>query len=408
MCLHHKTSKLSLQFWVLIALLAGGVCYFFPIPGQIESAEIIMKGFTSILKLISLPIIFLALVTSFTGIERLDEFKRMSMQVIRWILVTSLLAAVIALALFLIISPSAIPPVAMGKASLSGSFLDHIIKVIPSNPFQPFLEGNVFGVLLLALGMGFGLMHVPGKEKVHEILSPLLSALMRLVKTVISLIPLTVWASVVLSFDEFKDIEMLKKLGLYLSVVVGANLIQAFISLPLILKSHGIAPFRTMRLFMPALTMAFFSKSSVATLPLTISTAEERLNMPSKIARFALPVCTTINMNGCAAFILATTLFVATSHGIHFSGFELGLWVVLATVASFGNAGIPMGCFFLSSAILAAMDLPLDLMGLILPFYAFIDMLETAINVWSDLSIAMIVAKAQSKKAPLAETPIVS
>ncbi|MEI6531462.1 MAG: dicarboxylate/amino acid:cation symporter [Chlamydiota bacterium] len=407
MCPEHKKSKVSLQLWVLIALLAGIACYFFPLPGQVATAEIIMKGFTSILKLISLPIIFLALVTSFTGIEKLDEFKKMSMQVIRWTLITTIIAASTALLLFLIVSPATIPPEFKGKTLLAGNFLDHIIKVIPSNPFQPFLEGNVIGVLLLALGIGFGLLQVQGREKVHEVLSPLLAALMRLVKIVISLIPLTVWAGIILSFDHFQDVAMLKKLSLYLAVVIGANLFQAFVSLPLILKAHGIAPFRTMRLFMPALTMAFFSKSSVATLPLAMTTAEENLKVPSKIARFVLPVCTTINMNGCAAFILATTLFVATSHGITFSPFELGLFVVLATVAAVGNAGIPMGCFFLSSAILAAMNLPLDLMGLILPFYAFIDMLETAVNVWSDASVALIVTKSQSTAKPL-EVPLAS
>lgn len=402
MCLHHKSRKISLQFWVLLALLIGIVCYFFPIPGQLTIASVIMKGFTSILKLISLPIIFLALVTSFTGIERLDEFKRISILVIRWTLITTVMAALIALTLFLLLAPAAIPPEAAPKAALAGSFLDHLLKVIPSNLFQPFLEGNVIGVLLLAIGLGFGLMHVPGREKVHAVLTPMLSAMMRLVKVVIALIPLTVWASLVLSFDEFQDLAMLKSLGLYLIVVVGANVIQAFVVLPTILKTHGIAPFQAMRLFMPALTMAFFSKSSVATLPLAMTTAEEKLQVPPKIARFVLPICTTINMNGCAAFILATTLFVATSHGISFSGFELGLWVLLATIAAIGNAGVPMGCFFLSTAILAAMDLPLDLMGLILPFYAFIDMLETAINVWSDATVTLLVTKAETKEATLA------
>lgn len=394
---HKKKTKLSLQFWVLVALAAGLFCYFFPLPGQQTIAQFIMKGFASIIRLVSLPIIFLALVTSFTGIERLDEFKRISLHVIRWTLLTTCLAALIALMLFLLLQPSMIPPGEGSISALSSSFVDHLLKVIPSNFFQPFLEGNVIGVLLLALAVGFGLMAVPGKEKIHDILTPLLAALMRVVKVVITLVPLTVWASVVLSFDDFQDISMLKNLGLYLAVVVGANLIQAFVTLPLILKANGIAPFQMMRLFMPALTMAFFSKSSVATLPVAMSCSEEKLGVPPKIARFVLPVCTTINMNGCAAFILATTLFVATSHGVVFSPFELGLWVILATVAAIGNAGIPMGCFFLSSAILAAMNLPLDLMGLILPFYAFIDMLETAINVWSDASVTLLVSRAVEK-----------
>jgi len=98
-------------------------------------------------------------------------------------------------------------------------------------------------------------------------------------------------------------------------------------------------------------------------------------------------------MNGCAAFILTTVLFVATQNGMDFSTTELLAWVLIATIAAIGNAGVPMGCYFLTSALLVSLDVPLALLGLILPFYAFIDMLETALNVWSDACVTAIVDK---------------
>lgn len=72
------------------------------------------------------------------------------------------------------------------------------------------------------------------------------------------------------------------------------------------------------------------------------------------------------------------------------------MWVLIATIAAVGNAGVPMGCYFLSSALLAAMGIPLNLLGVILPFYAMIDMLESAINVWSDCCVTAVVDKEMS------------
>jgi Na+/H+-dicarboxylate symporter len=71
-----------------------------------------------------------------------------------------------------------------------------------------------------------------------------------------------------------------------------------------------------------------------------------------------------------------------------FSFPQMLLWIIIATIAAIGNAGVPMGCFFLSASLLTSMDVPISLMGLILPFYGLIDMLETALNVWSDMCVA--------------------
>jgi Na+/H+-dicarboxylate symporter len=170
-----------------------------------------------------------------------------------------------------------------------------------------------------------------------------------------------------------------------------ANLIQGFIVLPLWLKYQGIRPFVTMRRMMPALSLAFFTKSSVGSLPVTMDTMEQKLNVKPELSRFVLPLCTSINMNGCAAFIFATVVYLMQNHGITLSMPAMGLWILVATIAAIGNAGIPMGCFFLSASLLASMNVPITLMGIILPFYSLIDMLETSLNVWSDSCVTKVV-----------------
>ena len=107
------------------------------------------------------------------------------------------------------------------------------------------------------------------------------------------------------------------------------------------------------------------------------------MGVSPQTAKFSLPLCSVINMNGCAAFILITTLFVAASEGIVFSFTQMLLWIPVATLIAVGNAGVPMGCYFLTSALLVGMNIPLHVMGLILPLYTLIDMIETALNVWS-------------------------
>jgi Na+/H+-dicarboxylate symporter len=122
-----------------------------------------------------------------------------------------------------------------------------------------------------------------------------------------------------------------------------------------------------------------------------MDTVERSLNVKPEVGRFVLPLCTSINMNGCAAFIFVTVIYLMQNYGIEVSFGTMALWVVVSTVAAIGNAGVPMGCFFLSASLLASMNVPITLMGIILPFYSLIDMLETALNVWSDACVTKVV-----------------
>ena len=147
---------------------------------------------------------------------------------------------------------------------------------------------------------------------------------------------------------------------------------------------------------MPAVLMALFTKSSAATLPVTMETAENRLGIRRQVARFVLPICTTINMNGCAAFILVTSLFVMQQGDTPIALSTILLWILIAVISAVGNAGVPMGCFFLTLSLMSGIGAPVAVLGIILPIYTIIDMVETAENVWSDSCVAAMVDKSQS------------
>lgn len=142
-----------------------------------------------------------------------------------------------------------------------------------------------------------------------------------------------------------------------------------------------------------AVAVAFCTKSSAATLPVTLSCAENNLQADKKVANFVLPICTTFNMNGCAAFILTTVVYLMQNNGVVISPEILLGWIFIATIAAVGNAGVPMGCFFLSASLLSSMNVPIILLGVILPVYALLDMIETGLNVWSDSCVCAMVDK---------------
>lgn len=191
---------------------------------------------------------------------------------------------------------------------------------------------------------------------------------------------------------------MFDSLGKYVAVIIAGNCTQFFIVLPVFLLISGLNPIKTLSKMMPAVLMALFTKSSAATLPVTMENAEQRLGVNPKVSRFVLPICTTVNMNGCAAFILATSLFVMQNNGIPLSLPTMLIWLLISVISAVGNAGVPMGCYFLTLSLMSGIGANVGIMGIILPIYTIIDMVETAENVWSDSCVCAITNQKMSNK----------
>ncbi|MFI4963489.1 MAG: dicarboxylate/amino acid:cation symporter, partial [Legionellales bacterium] len=323
--------------------------------------------------------------------------KNIWLRTIRYTLSTTLIAATISCLLYILIQPSTVKVhldlVAKNTASTLG-YWGFLANIIPNNLFAPFLEQQVMAVLLLSIVVGFAVRQIP-EEQARETLTRFFSGAhgMFLVMTrwIITIIPLALFGFITSTVIQLRQGTDVKGIGQYLLIIVLANLVQGLVILPLWLKMNGIKPIATLRAMLPALSVAFFSKSSVGTLPLTMNTIEQNLQVKPQISRFVLPLCTSINMNGCAAFIFATVIYLMQSQGMPVSYATMALWILVSTIAAVGNAGVPMGCFFLSVSLLSSMNVPITLMGVILPFYGLIDMLETALNVWSDACVTKIV-----------------
>lgn len=381
-----------------IATLLGILAGYVHSPLIYAVADGVSLIFINLLKLVSLPIIFLSIVSTASGMESMDEIKHLGKKIIKYTLLTTVIAATVALIIFLIIDPVrtivSAPTVEQAAQSQPG-YLTYLLKTIPSNIVQPFSENNVIGVLFLAMLLSLASLALPSHNRatLHTFFSSLYAAIMKVTTWIIRLMPFAIWSFVALFVKDLKNGLELESIALYLTCVMAANLIQALIVLPGFLKWHKISPLQTAKGMFPALSIAFFTKSSSAALPMAMKCAEENVKISRKVASFTLPLCTTINMNACAAFILTTVLFVSMSNGITYSPVEMVVWILIATIAAVGNAGVPMGCYFLSSAFLAAMNVPLNILGIILPFYTLIDMLESAINVWSDSCVAVVVNK---------------
>ena len=354
--------------------------------------------YTRLFQLLAVPTIVLAIITTLTSFGS-KGYGRIFGRTLTYTLLTTISAAAVGALLYVLIAPGNLPmeAITMGEQAVETqqtSYTDHIINVIPNNIVKPLLEGNVLSLLLLAFAIGIGLSKLPESENKSVVVKGLLGLqelLHLLIHSLIRTLPLGIVAfSAQLSAQVSAGI-VADSIGKYVLVVLGGNVIQFFIVLPIFLLARGQNPIHVLVKMMPAVLMALFTKSSAATLPVTMETAENRLKIRKDVARFVLPICTTINMNGCAAFILVTSLFVMQNGGATITMGTILLWLLISVISAVGNAGVPMGCYFLTLSLMSGIGAPIAVLGIILPIYTIIDMIETAENVWSDSCVASMV-----------------
>ncbi|MBO4296422.1 MAG: dicarboxylate/amino acid:cation symporter [Desulfovibrio sp.] len=377
------------------AMVAGGLLGYLQVPWINELFNFIATVFTRLFQFVAVPVIALAVITTLASLGARRETGQIFSRAVVYTLATTVAAAAVALALFVWVAPANIPaaggaqniPANLGKLS----YYDHFLSVVPNNILQPFVSGNVLSVLFIAAAVGLGIAFMPrteNREVLFKAVNGLQELLFTLIRALLAVLPLGIMAFTGQLVSQIEAGIIVGALGQYTAVVIGGNLLQFFVVLPLFLILRGVSPLRVWRGMFPALAVALFSKSSAGTLPVTMASAEGNLGLDRRVTRFVLPICTTINMNGCAAFILVTSLFLMQNAGIALTAGTMIVWIGVAVFAAVGNAGVPMGCYFLTLSLMASMNVPVDLMGVILPIYAVIDMIETCVNVFSDSCVA--------------------
>lgn len=403
-----KPSKQTKQLILWIgALVVGAVLGMLGISALNELMNFIATVYTRLFQLLAVPTIALAVMTTLAALGNQADTGKIFRRALVYTMLTTFAAAAVGLVLYNIMQPGNLPQamVQSGTSALpqdlgETSYYDHILGVIPNNIVRPFAEGNVLSILILAAAVGIALAKMPSSDKKDVIikgLQGLQDLLFLLIHALIWALPLGIVAFAAQLSAQFSAGIVMASLGKYVAVILGGNMIQFFIILPLFLLARGLNPLRTLGRMMPAVLMALFTKSSAATLPVTMQTAEDRLGVSNKVSRFVLPICTTISMNGCAAFILVTSLFLMQNGGMALPWTTMILWLFISVLSAIGNAGVPMGCYFLTLSLMSGVNAPIGIMGIILPIYTIIDMIETAENVWSDSCVCAMVNKDMSK-----------
>ena len=379
--------------------MIGAVLGLFGIEWLDKSMEYVALVYTRLFQLLAVPTIVLAVITTFATFGSNGSGKIFG-RTITYTLLTTVAAAAVGAILYVLIAPGNLPASVISDNSQFSalnsqlSYSDHVVSIIPNNIIRPFLEGNVLSLLLLSFAVGIGLSKLPDSENKAVVVKGLLGLqdlLFLLIRGLIWTLPLGIVAFSAQLSAQISAGVIADSIGKYVLVVLGGNVIQFFVVLPLFLLARGLSPIHVLSRMAPAVLMALFTKSSAATLPVTMESAENRLGVRKEVSRFVLPICTTINMNGCAAFILVTSLFVMQNGGTPLTLGTILLWILISVVSAVGNAGVPMGCFFLTLSLMSGIGAPVAILGVILPIYTVIDMVETAENVWSDSCVASMV-----------------
>ena len=399
-------SKIPQWLWIVIALIAACITCWLDIPLLLKTADVIAGVFVDLLRLISLPVVFLSVLATMSGLENLREFRSLGGNVIFYTIFTTIISILIGLCIYQMVSPA---DVSIGSiVSDEESFMvgkahygEYLRGLIPSNFIKTFLDNNVIGVIIIAFLIGGGVILLDDSRKrimLHDMFQALFDTIVKIASGLMKFIPLVVWAFVTVSIQKMDGSGMIKTFAWFALAVFLANTVHAFIFLPTLLLSKGLKPIFLFKKALPALSMAFFTSSSSAALPTTLKCSIKDIGLSNKVASFSLPICATINMNGCAAFILMSLLFVFECNGYVVGITDIMTWIFLAMAGAIGNAGVPMGCYFMASTMLVALGMPLDIMVVWLPMHRILDMYETALNVWSDVCVTSIISKKSEGK----------
>lgn len=400
------------------ALILGGLLGWMGIAWLNELFNFVATVFTRFFQFVAVPTIALAVITTLASLGGRKDTGRIFIHAVSYTFLTTIAAASVALALYLWIAPPNLPAeiVGAGIAAVPEnlgklSYYDHFLSVIPNNLLQPFIAGNVLSVMLIAMAVGLALAFMPKTENREVLLKGICGAqelLFTLIRGLLYILPVGILAFAGQLSAQIEAGIIVGALGKYVAVVMGGNIIQFFVILPIFLLVRGLNPIHVFKKMAPAVAVALFTKSSAGTLPVTLASAEQKLKVNPRVSRFVLPICTTINMNGCAAFILVTSLFVMQNAGFELSLGTMIAWLFISVLAAVGNAGVPMGCYFLTLSLMASIGAPIGLMGVILPIYAVIDMIETAENVWSDSAVCAMTDHDLDGKLEEKEEPAVA
>lgn len=386
------------------ALIANWVA----LPGQL---------FLMAIQFVVVPLIVASVIRGICAGQGADNLGRMGGLTVSFFLATTVAAVVIGVVMALAIQPGAfIDGSAVQGALQSGAnnlpepkaaampgiadIPGLIVNLFPRDPLTTFVSGNMLQIVITATIFGIALLMMPDDQSkpLLDLLASLQAACMIIVKWVLRFAPLAVFG-LLAQITARVGLSTLIGTGVYVLTVAGALLTLFAIYLAIATTVGRRSPKRFLSDIREVLLLAFSTSSSAAVMPLTLSTAETKLNVRPFVARFVVPLGTTINMGGTAVYQGVATLFLAQVFGVEIGMAGILLLVVMATGAAIGSPGTPGVGIVILATILTSVGVPATGIAIILGVDRILDMLRTVVNVTGDLTACVVIERFAERDA---------
>jgi len=360
--------------------------------------------FLNALKMIVIPLLFCSMIVGITNLGDIRKLGRTGVKTLAYFLATSAIAVVLGLILVNIVRPGIGFSVVTGtlpeavSTPTSYSFFTWLTDQIPANIFKAAAETQVLPIIVVALFFGGVLTTIGAKGKpIIAFFDGINDVLMKIVHIIMWFAPIGIFGLVAGQLASEGGLgafsSVLSALGKYVAVVLIGLTLHGVVILPLILKFFaGKSPTEYFVGMSQALTTAFATASSSATLPVTMECVEEKNDVDKRASSFVLPLGATINMDGTALYEAVAAMFIAQAYGIGLPIWSQITIFATAILASIGAAGIPQAGLVTMILVLQAVGLPLEGIGMILAIDWFLDRCRTTVNVWGDSIGAAVIA----------------
>ncbi|MFE6458244.1 dicarboxylate/amino acid:cation symporter [Streptomyces cinereoruber] len=351
--------------------------------------------FVQLLKLAVAPLVFFAILVSITNLRKVNNAARLASRTLLWFMITSLIAVAIGLAIGLITNPGSgtgLTPQDGKMPKREGSWIDFLTGIVPTDVITPFTELNVLQIVFMAAVAGIAALKLGDRAKPILALSEsVLELLQKALWWVIRLAPIGTVGLIGFAIADY-GWELIGKYATFTADVYVGCAIVLFGVYPLLLATVAkVSPVQFFKGAWPAIQLAFVSRSSVGTMPLT-QKVTERLGVPKEYASFAVPFGATTKMDGCAAIYPAlAAIFIAQIFDVQLGIQDYLLIAFVSVVGSAATAGLT-GATVMLTLTLSTLDLPLAGVGLLMAIDPIIDMMRTATNVAGQALIPVIVA----------------
>ncbi|GLZ80334.1 sodium:proton antiporter [Actinorhabdospora filicis] len=395
-----KRVPFSVQLLVglLLGALLGFVARQYDVSWLATTLTEIGRYFVVLLKLAVPPLVFTAVVISIANLRKLSGAARLVGKTLLWFGITSLLAVGVGIGLGLLTDPG--KGVTLGTAAAKpehvGGWTDFLTGIIPTNIVESFTEVNVLQIVFLGIVVGAATVSVGDKA----------APFLRLTESVLELVQKALWWVIRLAPIGTLGLigkavstygwDLLKPLATFSADVYIGSLIVLLVIYPALLRFvGGVNPITFLKKAWPAIELAFASRSSVGTMPLTQRVTTERLGVPRDYASFAVPFGATTKMDGCAAVYPAlAAIFVAQVFNVDLGVTDYLLIAFVSVIGSAATAGLT-GAIVMLTLTLSTLGLPLEGVGLLLAIDPILDMIRTATNVTGQMVVPVLVARSE-------------